>query len=201
MFDLDDKKYSFFSSSSILYVLSTILVITIGIIYMNNSNNKNNNRKKNNSKNNKISLSSSSNPASDWGLNKWIPPRERRQYIEKKRIIIEKRDTIKTEEDNKILCDALLKRAISEIPVILEVQSQTQIDNDNYNDNEEQQNSYENDKTFMEKKKFVDDEIEDIKKEAEELLPGWGVQIWAQSMQLHKALEGHNKKIKKKKQK
>ena len=176
-------KYSLFSSSFFLYLLGTTMAIIIGIIYVKNGIN---NRRKQNNKNKVLT---SSNPSSDWGLNKWIPPRERRQYVEKKRIIIEKGKMIKTEEDEKILRDALLKRAISEIPVILEVQSQI----DNENEGKQQKSSY--DKIFMEKKVFVDDEIEDIKNEAEELLPGWGVQIWAQSMQLYKALEGHKKKL------
>ncbi len=38
-------------------------------------------------------------------------------------------------------------------------------------------------------KGFVDQEFQDIKLEADELLEGWGEQIWQQAMQYHQTLQ------------
>ncbi len=79
-----------------------------------------------------------------------------------------------------------MKRAIKTIPILLQLQNEgTSIDR------LYKKGMLTDDMHFKMKeiKGFVDQEFQDIKLEADELLEGWGEQIWQQAMQYHQTLQ------------
>ena len=98
---------------------------------------------------------------------------EREAYIEAK----EKSDT--SVDDLKKL---LMKRAIKTIPILLSLQNEGSSIERLY-----KKGMLTDDMHFKVKelKAFVDQEFQDVQFEADELLEGWGQNIWPQAMQFH----------------
>jgi len=138
-------------------------------------------------------LKKKGSPASEWRLRKWIAPREYIKYQELKDNIINLNNGKRNinEDDSKRLRDALLKRAIAVIPIIFDIQAEGEASQSVLNNTINTSRTNKELQTLKEKKSFVDSEMELIRIEADILMEGWGAQIFAQSLRLHKALEQH----------
>lgn len=113
-----------------------------------------------------------------WRKSAFTPPAERGEYIAAK----ERLDTSKVSDVDE-LKKFLMRRAIQTIPILLSLQ-----DNGSSIERLYKRGMLTDDMHYQVKelKAFVDQEFQDVQCEAEDLLAGWGANIWPQAMQFHK---------------
>ncbi len=109
--------------------------------------------------------------------NAFTPPVERENYIDA-RETADLADPGAVEELKKLL----IRRAIRTIPILLNLQNEGSSVDRLY-----KRGMLTDDMHFKMKelKSFVDQEFQEVQTEAEELVEGWGAQIWPQAMQFH----------------
>jgi len=84
------------------------------------------------------------------------------------------------------MAQALMKRAIADIPIVTHIQKESQGMNKLYSQSMcsvKQWRSYQNAETM------VSQEVEEVRAEADEIEPGWSQAIWRQAMQYHQMLK------------
>jgi hypothetical protein len=111
----------------------------------------------------------------------FAPPPERETFLRAK----EQLQSNKPSEADE-LKKLLMKRAIKTIPILLQLQNEgTSIERLYKKGMLTDDMHYK----MKEIKAFVDQEFQDIKFEADELMEGWGEHIWPQAMQYHQTLQ------------
>jgi len=90
-----------------------------------------------------------------------------------------------TENHLKELKNQLIKRAISDIPMILYMQDKSPGTYRLYSKAMINENAWRN---FQKAEQLVCEEIEQVQQEAEEIEKGWGDQIWSHAMQFRKLI-------------
>lgn len=87
---------------------------------------------------------------------------------------------------HKVMAQALMKRAIADIPIVSHIQKESGGMNKLYSQSMcsvKQWRSYQNAETL------VSTEVEEVRAEADEIEPGWSQAIWRQAMQYHNMLK------------
>lgn len=112
-----------------------------------------------------------------------IPP-ERDAFI-KAKAELDRSDFASGDELKKLL----MRRALQDIPIILSLQNEGNSIEKLY-----KKGMLTDDMHFKVKqlKDFVDEEFQQVKDEADELMEGWGEQIWPQAMQFYQMLQKQN---------
>jgi len=114
---------------------------------------------------------------SSWKSNSFTPPPEREKYIQAK-TQLDLTNPNHVDELKKLL----MRRAIQAIPILLNLQNEGNSIERLY-----KRGMLTDDMHFKVKelKAFVDQEFQDVQVEAEDLVEGWGQNIWPQAMQFH----------------
>ena len=114
---------------------------------------------------------------SSWKTSSFTPPPERENYITAK-AKLDMSNPNHLDELKKLL----MRRAIQAIPILLNLQSEGNSIERLY-----KRGMLTDDMHFKVKelKSFVDQEFQDVQVEAEDLVEGWGQNIWPQAMQFH----------------
>lgn len=114
---------------------------------------------------------------SSWKSNSFTPPPEREKYIQAK-AQLDLTNPNHVDELKKLL----MRRAIQAIPILLNLQNEGNSIERLY-----KRGMLTDDMHFKVKelKAFVDQEFQDVQVEAEDLVEGWGQNIWPQAMQFH----------------
>lgn len=87
---------------------------------------------------------------------------------------------------HRVMAQALMKRAIADIPIVSHIQKESPGMNKLYSQSMcsvKQWRSYQN------AENLVSTEVEEVRAEADEIEPGWGGAIWRQAMQYHNMLK------------
>jgi hypothetical protein len=85
-----------------------------------------------------------------------------------------------------MLAQALMKRAIGDIPVVTHIQKESGSMNKLYS---QSMCSVKQWKTYQAAEAMVSSEVEDVRTEADLIEPGWSQVIWRQAMQYHNMLK------------
>jgi predicted transcriptional regulator len=109
------------------------------------------------------------------------PPAEREAYLKAR----EQLDPSKPSQADE-LKKLLMKRAIKTIPILLSLQNESSSIERLYKKGMLTDDMH---SKMKEIKAFVDDEFNATKEAADDLLEGWGEQIWPQAMQFHQILQ------------
>jgi hypothetical protein len=112
-----------------------------------------------------------------WKSNSFTPPPEREMYLTAK-AKLDVSNPSHLDELKKLL----MRRAIQAIPILLNLQNEGNSIERLY-----KRGMLTDDMHFKVKelKTFVDQEFQDVQVEAEDLVEGWGQNIWPQAMQFH----------------
>jgi hypothetical protein len=112
-----------------------------------------------------------------WKTNSFTPPPERENYLAAKA-----RLDVSNPNHLDELKKLLMRRAIQAIPILLNLQNEGNSIERLY-----KRGMLTDDMHFKVKelKSFVDREFQDVQVEAEDLVEGWGQNIWPQAMQFH----------------
>jgi Preprotein translocase subunit Sec66 len=86
----------------------------------------------------------------------------------------------------KILAQALMKRAIADIPIVTHIQKESAGMNKLYSQSMCSVNQW---RAYQAAEAMVSAEVEDVRAEADQLEPGWAGVIWRQAMQYHNVLK------------
>jgi Preprotein translocase subunit Sec66 len=97
----------------------------------------------------------------------------------------------------RVLAQALMKRAIADIPIVQHIQKEASGMNKLY---AQSMCSVQQWKSFQSAEAMVASEIDSVRGEADALDPGWSQYVWKQAMQYHQALKQKNEQEEKKKQ-
>lgn len=87
---------------------------------------------------------------------------------------------------SRVMAQALMKRAIADIPIVTHIQKESGGMNKLYSQSMcsvKQWRAYQNAETM------VSQEVEEVRAEADEIEPGWSQAIWRQAMQYHQMLK------------
>lgn len=97
----------------------------------------------------------------------------------------------------RVLAQALMKRAIADIPIVQHIQKEAAGMNKLY---AQSMCSVHQWKAFQNAEAMVASEIDSVREEADSLDPGWSQYVWKQAMQYHQALKQKNEAEEKKRQ-
>jgi len=86
----------------------------------------------------------------------------------------------------KILAQALMKRAIADIPYVTHIQKESAGMNKLYS---QSMCSVKQWKTYQAAETLISNEVEEVPSEADEIEPGWSELVWRQAMQYHNMLK------------
>jgi Preprotein translocase subunit Sec66 len=98
---------------------------------------------------------------------------------------------------HRVLAQALMKRAIADIPIVQHIQKEASGMNKLY---AQSMCSVHQWKSFQNAEAMIAAEIDSVRGEADALDPGWSQYVWKQAMQYHQALKQKNEMEEKKKQ-
>lgn len=87
---------------------------------------------------------------------------------------------------SKILAQALMKRAIADIPIVTHIQKESAGMNKLYSQSMCSVNQW---RAYQAAEAMVSSEVEDVRAEADQVEPGWSSVIWRQAMQYHNVLK------------
>lgn len=88
-----------------------------------------------------------------------------------------------------VLAQALMKRCISDIPLVTHIQKESALMNKLYS---QSMCSIKQWKSYQAAESLVSQEVEEVRAEADEIEPGWSQSIWRQAMQYHQMLKNRN---------
>lgn len=86
----------------------------------------------------------------------------------------------------RMLAQALMKRAIADIPIVTHIQKESAGMNKLYSQSMCSVNQW---KSYQYAEAMVSSEVQDVRAEADEIEPGWSQAIWRQAMQYHNMLK------------
>ena len=86
----------------------------------------------------------------------------------------------------KVLAQALMKRAMADIPLVTHIQKESAGMNKLYSQSMCSVNQW---RSYQAAEAMVSAEVEDVRTEADQLEPGWANVIWRQAMQYHNVLK------------
>jgi Preprotein translocase subunit Sec66 len=87
---------------------------------------------------------------------------------------------------SRILAQALMKRAIADIPIVTHIQKESAGMNKLYAQSMCSVNQW---RSYQAAEALVSAEVEEVRAEADEIEPGWSQVIWRQAMQYHSVLK------------
>jgi hypothetical protein len=87
---------------------------------------------------------------------------------------------------SRILAQALMKRAIADIPIVTHIQKESAGMNKLYSQSMCSVNQW---RSYQAAEALVSAEVEEVRAEADEIEPGWSQVIWRQAMQYHSVLK------------
>lgn len=87
---------------------------------------------------------------------------------------------------SRVMAQALMKRAIADIPVVTHIQKESQGMNKLYS---QSMCSVKQWQAYQGAEAMVSQEVEEVRAEADEIEPGWSQAIWRQAMQYHQMLK------------
>lgn len=94
----------------------------------------------------------------------------------------------------KILAQALMKRAIADIPLVTHIQKESAGMNKLYS---QSMCSVKQWKTYQAAETLISNEVEEVRSEADEIETGWSELVWRQAMQYHNMLKNKHEMEKK----
>jgi hypothetical protein len=86
----------------------------------------------------------------------------------------------------RVLAQALMKRAIADIPMVQYIQKESNGMNKLYSQSMCSVNQW---RSYQMAEALVSSEVEEVRAEADEIEPGWSGSIWRQAMQYHQMLK------------
>lgn len=86
----------------------------------------------------------------------------------------------------RLLAQALMKRAIADIPIVQHIQKESSGMNKLYS---QSMCSVKQWRAYQQAESLVSQEVEEVRSEADEIEPGWSQSIWRQAMQYHQMLK------------
>merc|ERR1712176_1271972 len=86
----------------------------------------------------------------------------------------------------RVMAQALMKRAIADIPIVTHIQKESAGMNKLYS---QSMCSVKQWRSYQSAEALVSQEVEDVRAEADEIEPGWSQVIWRQAMQYHNMLK------------
>lgn len=98
---------------------------------------------------------------------------------------------------HRMLAQALMKRCISDIPIVTHIQRESAGMNKLYS---QSMCSVKQWKSYQAAEAMVSAEVEEVRAEADEIEPGWSQAIWRQAMQYHQMLKQKQEQEEKQKQ-
>jgi flagellar biosynthesis GTPase FlhF len=87
---------------------------------------------------------------------------------------------------HRALAQALMKRAIADIPIVTHIQKESSGMNKLYSQSMCSVNQW---RSYQSAEQLVSTEVEEVRAEADEIEPGWSQVIWRQAMQYHQMLK------------
>lgn len=87
---------------------------------------------------------------------------------------------------HRALAQALMKRAIADIPIVAHIQKESPGMNKLYS---QSMCSVKQWRSYQAAEQLVSQEVEEVRAEADEIEPGWSQAIWRQAMQYHNMLK------------
>lgn len=87
---------------------------------------------------------------------------------------------------HRMLAQALMKRAIADIPLVTQIQKESSGMNKLYSQSMCSVNQW---RAYQGAEALVSSEVDDVRAEADEIEPGWSNAIWRQAMQYHQMLK------------
>lgn len=95
-------------------------------------------------------------------------------------------DSANTNGPHRVLAQALMKRAIADIPMVTHIQKESTGMNKLYSQSMCSVRMWQ---SYQAAEVLVSSEVEDVRNEADEIEPGWSNIIWRQAMQYHQMLK------------
>jgi predicted ribosome quality control (RQC) complex YloA/Tae2 family protein len=89
-------------------------------------------------------------------------------------------------QPQRLLAQALMKRAIADIPMVQHIQKESSGMNKLYS---QSMCSVKQWRSYQQAESLVSQEVEEVRAEADEIEPGWSQSIWRQAMQYHQMLK------------
>lgn len=94
----------------------------------------------------------------------------------------------------RVLAQALMKRAMADIPLVTQVQKESNGMNRLYAQSMCSVNQW---RSYQAAQSMVSTEVDEVREEADEIEPGWSQSIWKQAMQYHQVLkQKHEQELK-----
>lgn len=94
----------------------------------------------------------------------------------------------------RVLAQALMKRAVADIPIVTHIQKEAPGMNKLYSQSMCSVNQW---RSYQAAESMVSSEVEEVRTEADEIEPGWSQMIWRQAMQYHQVLkQKHEQELK-----
>ena len=94
----------------------------------------------------------------------------------------------------RVLAQALMKRAVADIPIVTHIQKEAPGMNKLYSQSMCSVNQW---RSYQAAESMVSSEVEEVRTEADEIDPGWSQMIWRQAMQYHQVLkQKHEQELK-----
>jgi len=90
------------------------------------------------------------------------------------------------QQAGKVLAQALMKRAMADIPIVTHIQKESAGMNKLYSQSMCSVNQW---RAYQGAEALVSSEVEEVRAEADQLEPGWSGVIWRQAMQYHNVLK------------
>lgn len=94
-----------------------------------------------------------------------------------------------TNGPSRVLAQALMKRAVADIPIVTFVQKEAPGMNKLYSQSMCSVNQW---RSYQAAETLVSTEVDEVRGEADEIEPGWSQTIWRQAMQYHQVLKQKN---------
>ena len=92
------------------------------------------------------------------------------------------------------MAQALMKRAVADIPIVTQVQKESAGMNKLYSQSMCSVNQW---RSYQSAESLVSSEVDEVRAEADEIEPGWSQSIWRQAMQYHQVLkQKHEQELK-----
>ena len=95
---------------------------------------------------------------------------------------------------SRVMAQALMKRAVADIPIVTQVQKESAGMNKLYSQSMCSVNQW---RSYQAAESLVSSEVDEVRAEADEIEPGWSQSIWRQAMQYHQVLkQKHEQELK-----
>lgn len=95
---------------------------------------------------------------------------------------------------SRVLAQALMKRAVADIPIVTQVQKESAGMNKLYSQSMCSVNQW---RSYQAAESLISSEVDEVRAEADEIEPGWSQSIWRQAMQYHQVLkQKHEQELK-----